>query len=142
MGHMAYLEIVRKYDNIFVEDLTVTKMLKNRRLSRSIGDASWRMFRQMLEYKVKFYGKVFLSVDPRDTTKTCHECDYVLTNPLPLSQRKWLCPECDVIHDRDVNAALNILKAGQALCGAQVRPVGPSGSNRRRALKRKPLRAA
>ena len=83
-------------------------MLKNKRLSRHIGDAGWGEFVRMLQYKADWYGR---DVVPADTffpsSKTCSVCGYKLAE-LPLEIRQWTCPKCSTTHDRDINAAINI----------------------------------
>ncbi|HHW42178.1 MAG TPA: IS200/IS605 family element transposase accessory protein TnpB [Syntrophomonadaceae bacterium] len=93
-----------------VEDLTVKNMMRNKHLSRHIADAGWGEFRRMLEYKTKWYGSRLVVV-PRffPSSRRCSECGYVLPE-LKLSTRRWLCPECGAIHDRDINAAVNLLQ--------------------------------
>ena len=95
---------------IVVEDLAVKNMIRNKHLSRHIADAGWSEFRRMLEYKTKWYGSR-LVVAPRfyPSSRRCSECGYVLLE-LKLSTRHWVCPECGAIHDRDVNAAINLLQ--------------------------------
>jgi len=95
---------------IVVEDLAVKNMMRNRRLSRRIADAGWGEFRRMLEYKTKWYGSK-LVVAPRfyPSSRRCSECGYVLPE-LKLSTRRWACPECGAVHDRDINGAVNLLQ--------------------------------
>ena len=79
-------------------------------------DVGWRTFLNMLDYKSKLYGKVFVTVDPKNTTQTCSNCGFVMgtggTEKLTLSDRKWTCPHCGIHHIRDWNAAKNILQRG------------------------------
>ena len=95
---------------IVLEDLDVKGMLSNKRLSRHISDAGWREFRRMLEYKTKWYGSTLI-IAPRfyPSSKTCSDCGHLVTE-LPLEIREWQCTECHSIHDRDVNAAKNLLR--------------------------------
>ena len=109
--------LVKRFDVIVIEDLKAKGMMHNHRLSRAIANASWRAFREMLEYKCRFYGKTLVCVDPKYTSQTCHECGYV-NGRLGydaygwLKVRDWDCPSCGTHHDRDVNAAINILTLG------------------------------
>lgn len=105
---------VESQDFIAAEDLKVRNLLKNHRLARSIADASWRKFLTMLQYKADLYGKTVILVPPKNTTQTCSACGHVMkgTDKLTLKDREWTCPVCGTHHDRDTNAAQNILKRG------------------------------
>ena len=94
---------------IVLEDLDVKGMLTNNRLSRHISDAGWREFRCMLEYKTKWYGSQLI-IAPRfyPSSKTCSSCG-TIAQELPLAIRQWECSKCQSIHDRDLNAAKNLL---------------------------------
>ena len=95
---------------VVVEDLNVAGMVKNRHLSRSISDASWSMFRQMLSYKAESAGRKLIAVPAHCTSQMCSSCgEYVEKS---LSVRTHLCPYCGYQEDRDVNAARNILRRG------------------------------
>src|SRR5690606_32061732 len=86
--------------------------LKNHCLAGSISDSGWSMLRTMLEYKCKWYGRELVVVDRWfPSSKTCSKCGHV-AEKMPLNVREWSCPKCGVSHDRDVNAAINILSAG------------------------------
>jgi putative transposase len=123
--HKLTTRLVRENQLVVIEDLAVRNMLRNRRsLARAISDASWSDLRSMLEYKCGWYGRDLVVVDRwLPSSKTCSACGLLL-DTLPLRVREWTCPGCGVSHDRDVNAARNILAAGQAAtaCGAGVRP--------------------
>lgn len=95
---------------IVLEDLDVKGMLSKKSLSRRISDAGWGEFRSMLEYKTRWYGSSLI-IAPRfyPSSKMCSNCDH-LVDKLPLEIRKWQCVECNSIHDRDVNAAKNLLR--------------------------------
>ncbi|MFF2110094.1 RNA-guided endonuclease InsQ/TnpB family protein [Rhodococcus koreensis] len=115
--------LVRENQVIAVEDLSVRNMVKNRSLSRVISDAGWSEFRSMLEYKAEWYGRRVVAVDRFcPSSKTCSVCGEV-ASAMPLDVRVWAC-RCGVVHDRDVNAARNILAVGLAVaaCGDGVRP--------------------
>jgi putative transposase len=136
--HKASTRLVRDHDVIAVEDLAVTNMVRNRRLAKAIADCGWGTFRAMLGYKAARAGRRVIVIDRwYPSSKTCSACGYLLTE-LSLSTRMWQCPSCGTRHDRDVNAAKNILAAGLAVtaCGADVRH---SGSSRvRSAVKQEP----
>ncbi|MGK3109369.1 RNA-guided endonuclease TnpB family protein [Streptomyces sp. WAC05858] len=122
--HKITTRLVRDNQTIVIEDLTVRNLLKNGRLARAISDAAWSEFRSMLEYKARWYGRAVIAVDRWfPSSKLCSHCG-TLQNTMPLSVRTWTCGSCGVTHDRDVNAARNILAAGLAVsaCGAGVRP--------------------
>jgi putative transposase len=121
--HKLTTRLVRENQLVVIEELAVRNMLRNRSLARAISDASWSELRSMLEYKCGWYGRDLVVVDRwLPSSKTCSACGYLL-DALPLRVREWTCPGCGASHDRDVNAARNILAAGQAVtaCGAGVR---------------------
>ncbi|MFC3982918.1 RNA-guided endonuclease InsQ/TnpB family protein [Streptosporangium jomthongense] len=122
--HKLSTVIVRENQAVYVEDLSV-KGLGRTRLAKSVYDAGWGRFTAMLEYKAARYGRTFARIDRWfPSSKRCSECGAVAES-MPLNVREWQCP-CGVVHDRDVNAAINILAAGRAerlnACGARVRP--------------------
>lgn len=99
-------------------------MVKNPRLAKAISDVGWGEFVRQLDYKARWYGRTLVKIDRwYPSSKTCHACKYVLDS-LPLDIREWVCPACGVVHDRDTNAAKNILTEGLsvAACGGNVRP--------------------
>lgn len=122
--HKVSLDLVRNYDVVCLEDLNIKGMMKNHRLARQISDVAWGEFVGMLAYKADWNNKKIVKIDRfYPSSKTCHNCGYVKKD-LKLSDRKWVCPECGTILDRDVNAAMNILSAGLAdyTCGVSVIP--------------------
>jgi putative transposase len=122
--HKLTTRLVRENQTIAVEDLVVKNMVKNRKLSQAISDASWGELVRQLEYKSGWYGRNFVKIDRWfPSSKRCGHCGHVVEK-LPLNIREWACPECGTVHDRDVNAAKNILAAGLSVsvCGANVRP--------------------
>lgn len=124
--HQVTTRLVRENQTLVIEDLNVAGMLRNRKLARHIADASWRQFRSQLEYKAAWYGRTVVVIGRFEpTSKRCSACRTV-QEELPLSVREWTC-RCGAVHDRDVNAARNILAAGHAVtaCGADVRQPRP-----------------
>jgi putative transposase len=110
--HNVSTALVRTFDVISVEDLNVSGMLKNRKLSKSISDAAWSTFVTMLEYKCNWYGKVLVKINRFfPSSKTCSKCGHK-EDKMPLSVREWTCSSCGCQHDRDLNASINILKEG------------------------------
>ena len=106
--HKLTTHLVKQYDVIVIEDLKVKNLQKNHHLAKAIVNASWYLFRQMLEYKCQWYGKKLVAVDPKNTSRICSKCGYN-SGEKPLNIREWTCPKCQVHHDRDINAAVNIL---------------------------------
>jgi putative transposase len=113
--HKVASQLVHTYDTIYVEELQVSNLVRNRRLAKSIADAGWAQFRTTLEYKAACAGKQVVALPPRYTTQDCSGCGERV--PKSLSVRTHVCPGCGLIMDRDENAARNILWAGQALRG-------------------------
>ena len=109
--HKVTTEIVKKYDLIVIEDLKINNMMKNRKLSKSISNQSWRMFREMLQYKCEWYGKELRIVNPYKTSQICSSCGHD-SGKKTLDIRQWKCEACNTLHDRDINASKNILKLG------------------------------
>jgi putative transposase len=126
--HRASTRMVRGNDVIVIEDLAVKNMVRNRKLAKAISDCGWGEFRRQLGYKCERYGRELVVIDRwYPSSRTCSACGHLLAE-LSLSTRHWTCPSCGSRHDRDVNAAKNILAAGQAVtaCGAGVRHSGTS----------------
>lgn len=104
--------LVRENQAIFAEKLMIKNMLKNRRLSKAISEASWGEIFRQLEYKCRLYGRTFLQIGRFEpTSKKCSSCGHVLPE-LKLSIRSWECPVCKTKHDRDINAAKNVEAVG------------------------------
>jgi len=106
--HKTSINIVRGYDLIAVEKLQINDMLKNKYLSKSISDASWNSFLQMLAYKAESANVPFIAVNSRNTTQMCSNCSSI--NKIKLEDRTYNCTNCGLIIDRDINASRNILK--------------------------------
>jgi putative transposase len=122
--HKLTTQLVRENQTIAVEDLAIKNMVKNHKLALAISDASWGELVRQLTYKCQWYGRELIKIDRWfPSSKRCGKCGHVV-GKLPLNVREWECPECGTHHDRDINAANNILAAGLAVkvCGASVRP--------------------
>ena len=122
--HKLTTRLVRENQAVVIEDLNVRGMLRNHSLARAISGAAWADLRGMLEYKCGWYGRDLVVIDRwYPSSKICAAWGHVAAS-LPLNIREWDCPSCGTRHDRDVNAARNILAAGLAVsaCGGGVRP--------------------
>jgi len=124
--HKLSFRIVNENQVINSETLKIKNMMKNKRLSRSIHQSGWGEFLRQLEYKSKWYGRTFTKISQwYPSSKLCSKCHHKRER-LSLSVRTWKCEKCHVVHDRDINAAKNILAAGQAerqnACGGKIRP--------------------
>ncbi|QKG21614.1 transposase, IS605 OrfB family [Actinomadura verrucosospora] len=121
--HKLTTRLVRENQTVVIEDLSVRNMVANHSLARAISDAAWRQLRAMLEYKADWHGRELVVIDRWfPSSKLCSQCG-TITEAMPLNLRAWEC-RCGMVHDRDVNAARDILAAGLAVtaCGADIRP--------------------
>lgn len=109
--HKLSTNLVKTYDVIVIEGLNSKHMMKNHKLAKAIGNASWYEFRTMLEYKCKWYGKQLIVVPPHYTSRECSNCHHN-SGKKTLDIREWTCDNCGIHHDRDINAAKNILAKG------------------------------
>ncbi|MDM8332388.1 RNA-guided endonuclease TnpB family protein, partial [Limosilactobacillus pontis] len=114
--HKLTTNLVKQYDVIVIEDLKTKNLQHNHHLAKAIANASWYTFRAMLEYKCTWYGKRLIVVKPNYTSQICSNCGYH-SGPKPLAVREWTCPQCGTHHDRDINAAVNILHKGLKAVG-------------------------
>ena len=121
--HQLSTNVIREHQTVCVETLNVAGLGRSR-FAKSIHDAGWGQFTAMLEYKAKLYGRTLVRVDRMfPSSQLCSACGH-RDGPKPLKVRTWTCPDCGTVHDRDLNAAKNILAAGLAVtaCGPGVRP--------------------
>src|SRR5439155_18025042 len=113
--HKLSTRIIRENQTVCVETLAVKNMLRNHALAKAISDVGWGELVRQLEYKAQWYGRTLIKIDKGyPSSKRCVDCGHILDS-LPLDVRVWTCPECGVAHDRDLNAAQNILAAGLAV---------------------------
>ena len=124
--HKISFKLVDENQVIYLEDLHVKGMMKNRHLSKSIADASWSEFGRQLKYKAVWRNKKVVQIGRFEpSSKLCSTCG-AKNNDLKLHQRKWMCVHCKSWHDRDINAAKNIIKLGQDM--SKIKPVERSTS--------------
>ena len=100
------VKLCNNYKNVFVEDINLQRMASNLHHGKVVGDQGFGMLRTMIAYKGYLY-----KVNPKNTSKTCHNCGKV-NEKIVVGIEKWTCPSCGETHDRDINAALNILYKG------------------------------
>ena len=123
--HKLSTRLVNENQVIAIETLAVSNMQKNHNLAKSIADASWSEFVRQLEYKSLWYGRELVGIDRwYPSSKRCSDCGHTVKK-MPLNMREWTCPECGTTHDRDINAARNVLAAGLAVSalGESVSPI-------------------
>ncbi|UXU88395.1 RNA-guided endonuclease InsQ/TnpB family protein [Burkholderia sp. S-53] len=123
--HKLSTRLINENQMIAIESLSVSHVQKNRRLAKSIGDAGWSEFVRQLTYKAAWYGRTLIGIDRwYPSSKRCSDCGHTVAS-MPLKVRAWACPKCETTHDRDINAARNVLAAGLAVSahGESVNPM-------------------
>ena len=117
LAHQISIDLVRKYDLICCEDLNIVGMAQNRKLARAINSAAWYSLIMKIKYKCEWYGKDFVQIDRYfASSKICSNCGHKASD-INLDVREWTCTSCGTNHDRDINAANNILAEGKRLTG-------------------------
>jgi putative transposase len=145
--HRTSTRLARSADTIVIEDLNVAGMVRNHKLAQAISDCGWGEFRRQLAYKCAWYGRELVVIGRwYPSSKTCSACGHLLAD-LSLSTRHWTCPSCRIRHDRDANAAKNILAAGLAVARCpRAMPAEPTsdipGPRVRSAVKQEPQGAS
>ena len=130
--HKLSRRLIDENQVVCVETLNVAGMLRNRSLAKAISDAAWGELVRQLEYKAAWAGRRLIRIDRwHPSSKRCHACGHVVDR-LPLDVRAWTCPSCEIVHDRDVNAARNVEAAGLAVlasggCGSPVSACAGTG---------------
>ena len=114
--HRISIFLIKNYDVICTETLQVENMIKNHKLAKAISDVSWYEFCRQLNYKCLWYDKKFVQINTYfASSQTCSNCGFKNSDVKNLDVREWVCPECNKHHDRDINAAINILNQGLQL---------------------------
>ena len=114
--HKISHKLVNENQVIVSEDLAVSNMVKNHNLAKAISDCGWYELTRQLAYKAEWNGRTYIKIGRYvPSSQTCNICGFVNKNTKDLSVREWICPQCGTVHDRDVNAAINILNEGMRM---------------------------
>lgn len=116
--HKISHKLISENQVIVSEDLSVSDMVKNHNLAKAVSDCGWYELTRQLQYKSDWNNRQYIKVDRFfASSQTCNSCGYINSGTKDLSVREWICPKCGVIHDRDINAAINIRNEGIRLLG-------------------------
>ena len=114
--HKISTDLIKNHDVICMEDLDIKGMLAEKKMSKEISDVSWSEFTRMLEYKAEQHGRKIIRTDRYfPSSQKCHVCGHIQKENKDLRIRRWECPVCHTIHDRDINAAINIREKGMSM---------------------------
>ena len=114
--HKISTDLIKNHDVICMEDLDIKGMLETKKMSKEISDVSWSEFTRMLEYKAEQHGRKIIRTDRYfPSSQKCHVCGHIQKENKDLRIRRWECPVCHTIHDRDINAAINIREKGMSM---------------------------
>lgn len=109
-------QLISENQVIVSEDLAISNMVKNHNLAKAISDCGWYELTRQLTYKAEWNGRTYIKIDRYvPSSQTCNVCGFVNKNTKDLSVREWICPQCGTVHDRDINAAINILNEGMRM---------------------------
>lgn len=114
--HKISHQLISENQVIVSEDLAISNMVKNHNLAKAISDCGWYELTRQLTYKAEWNGRTYIKIDRYvPSSQTCNVCGFVNKNTKDLSVREWICPQCGTVHDRDINAAINILNEGMRM---------------------------
>ena len=114
--HKISHKLISENQVIVSEDLAVSNMIKNHNLAKAISDCGWYELTRQLTYKAEWNGRTYIKIGRYvQSSQTCNICGFVNKNTKDLSIREWICPQCGTVHDRDINAAINILNEGMRI---------------------------
>lgn len=116
--HKISHQLVSENQVIVTEDLAISNMVKNHTLAKAIQDCSWYELTRQIQYKSDWNNRQYIKIGRfTKSSQPCHVCGYINTETKNLAVREWICPKCGTVHDRDINAAINILNEGLRLIG-------------------------
>lgn len=114
--HKISHQLISENQVIVSEDLAISNMVKNHNLAKAISDCGWYELTRQLTYKAEWNGRTYIKIDRYvPSSQTCNVCGFVNKNTKDLSVREWICPQCGTVHDRDINAAINIFNEGMRM---------------------------
>ena len=111
--HKISHKLISENQVIVSEDLAVSNMVKNHNIAKAISDCGWSELTRQISYKAEWNNRQYIKIGRfTKSSQPCHKCGYINPNTKNLSVREWICPQCGTVHDRDINAAINILNEG------------------------------